>query len=77
VTLKCSDCGSRNTEVTKSKDFSDKTGASMAGTSGFVDPVIVVGALSALAALFKWLSKKEENNPSILACKDCGHWEKI
>lgn len=83
MSLKCKECGSRNTETVSAKELSDKTGipSIMTGAKGFINPTLVVGTLSvifeALGKLFGWLEEDAKGNRKVTVCKDCGHWEKI
>lgn len=76
MSLKCNNCGSRNTQTTTAKKLAETTGNSNItnAASGFVSPKEIVGLLK---ALFEWLSGKEKNSRSVVVCKDCGYWERV
>ncbi|MBL0668369.1 hypothetical protein JD488_16950 [Aeromonas jandaei] len=83
MSLKCKECGGRNTEEVSAKELSKKTGDAslLSAGAGTINPVVVVEAISAifkaLGKLFGWLGEKEKGNRQVLVCKDCGYWEKV
>lgn len=78
--LKCKDCGSRNTKIVEKKDLKDaakQVGASVSGASGYIDPDQIRAVLKVIAAIFEWLTSREDGKKPVLVCKDCGYYEKI
>ena len=83
MSLKCRDCGSRNTDVVSAKELSENTGdeSIMISKVGAIDPMIVAAAIRAiflaLEKLSGYLKEKEKGNRKVVVCKDCGYWEKV
>ena len=83
MSLKCKECGSRDTKVISARELSAITNDTsvLTTSSGKIDIIFFVEAIKyisqALGRLFEWLKEKEKNDSRVVVCKDCGYWEKI
>ena len=84
MSLKCKECGSRDTTIVTRKQLSkalDKPEGSLGSAGLVVDPVMVINAILALIALasqaLNYLKEKEKNEVEYVICKDCGYYEKL
>ncbi len=86
MSLKCKNCGSRNTTVVSAKELSDRTGDSSLDSLqvGFIPKESIGSIIAAITAIavavgkfFSFSKEKEKSNRKVVLCKNCGYWEKV
>lgn len=83
MSLKCPQCGSRNTLTASAGKLSEMTGNEqfLTAAAGYINPTVIIEMLKdivqVIGKLFGFLEQRERNNAPVLVCKDCGHWRRI